>query len=108
MNALPNTTISGPQRASLRAHLRRIADRRMGRVQLQCWRCLVGLGRPVKIRDLLKWCYPKAIEFQPWHRTNVHRAIIRVARPVGKTRERHGTTWALRETKTQGEKTPKD
>ena len=63
-------------------------QRRLGRVQRQIYRCLIALGRPVKIRDLLKWCYPHAVEFQPWHRTNINRAISRVARPVEKPGKR--------------------
>lgn len=70
--------------------------RRLGRLQRQCRRSLIALGS-VRIKDLLAWCYPHALEFQPWHRTNVHRAIVRVARPVGKTRARHATTWVLRD-----------
>jgi hypothetical protein len=68
----------------------------MGRVQLQCRRCLIALNR-AKIGDLLAWCYPKAIELKHWHRKSIHRAIIKVGIPVGKTRERHATTWILRD-----------
>jgi hypothetical protein len=66
------------QRASLSAHMRLIADKRIGRIQRQVRRCLIALGS-ARIRDLLKWCYPSALEFQPWHRTNIHRAAHRVA-----------------------------
>ena len=69
--------------------------RRLGRLQRQIFRALIALSR-VRIKDLLAWCYPSAIEFQPWHRTNIHRAITRVARPVGKSRKRFATTWVLK------------
>ena len=67
-----------PPHASVRDHLRRIADKRIGRVQRQVRRCLIALGS-ARIRDLLKWCYPSVLEFQPWHRTNIHRAANKVA-----------------------------
>jgi hypothetical protein len=63
---------------SLSEHMRLIADKRIGRVQRQIRRCLIALGS-ARIRDLLKWCYPSALEFQPWHRTNIHRAASKVA-----------------------------
>jgi hypothetical protein len=75
--------------------------KRVGRVQRQIRRCLIALGRPVKIRDLLKWCYPHVTEFQPWMRTHIHATIKRVAKPIGKTRERFATTWQLRTTPKQ-------
>jgi hypothetical protein len=87
-------------RSSLSGYTLTNADRRrrLGRVQRQIRRALIGLGRPLRIRDLLKWVYPHVVEFQSWHRTNIHRAITRVARPVGKTRKRFATTWRLHDT----------
>ena len=88
-----------PPKRSHRRHTLTNHDRqkRLGRVQRQIRRCLIALGRPVRIRDLLPWCYPSALEFQPWMRAHIHRTIGRVARPVGKTRERYATTWGSAE-----------
>src|SRR5690242_320687 len=75
-----------------------VADRshKVGRIQKQIRRCLIALGRPVTIRDLLEWCYPRADEFKRWHRTNVHRAAPKFAVPIGPTRKRFASRWRLR------------
>jgi hypothetical protein len=74
-----------------------IADRsfRVGRIQKQIRRCLIALNRPATIRDLLSWCYPRLTEFKPWHRTNVHRAVLKFAKPIGQTRQRVASRWIL-------------
>jgi hypothetical protein len=86
-----------PPASPLSGHVLTNGDRtkRLGRVQLQCRRALIALSR-VRIKDLLGWCYPHAIEFKHWHRKSIHRAITRVAKPLGKTRARHATTWVLK------------
>jgi hypothetical protein len=86
---------SGHPRATLSEHMRLIGAKRMGRVQLQCRRALIALSR-VRIGDLLVWAYPHVTEFKHWDRKSIHRAIIKVGIPVGKTRERCATTWVLR------------
>ena len=86
---------------SISDHMRLIGARRLGRVQRQCRRALIALNR-VRIGDLLAWCFPHAIEFKHWHRKSIHRAISRVAKPVGKPRARHATTWVLRDTPQHG------
>jgi hypothetical protein len=86
-----------PPASPLSGHVLTNGDRtkRLGRIQLQCRRALIALSR-VRIGDLLEWAYPHATEFKHWHRKSIHRAIIKVGIPVGKTRERHATTWQLR------------
>ena len=70
---------------------------RIGRVQRQIRRALIGLGRPLTMRELLPWAFPTARKFKHWMRWSINRAARRVARPVGKTRARHATTWVLRD-----------
>ena len=84
-----------PPKSSISDHMRHIGANRMGRVQRQCRRALIALSH-ARIRDLLEWCYPHALEFKHWHRKSIHLAIRKVGVPVGKTRERRPTTWVLK------------
>jgi len=64
---------------------------RLGRVQKQIRRAFSSGGKPLGISALLRWCYPRASKFKPWHRTNVHRAVAKVAKPI--RRHRRGNEW---------------
>ena len=65
---------------------------RLGRVQKQIKRAFIASGgKPLRIADLLPRCYPAVRGFKLWHRTNVHRAIDKVARPIG--RDGKGVIW---------------
>jgi hypothetical protein len=94
-NRVQSVVKSGARRSSITGHNKPVAGR-MGRIQRQIRRALIALGRPLTIRELLPYCYPKAKTFQRWMRWSIHRAVSRVAKPLFPTRERHATTWRLR------------
>jgi hypothetical protein len=53
---------------------------RLGRIQRQIRRALIAAGgMPVRTRELLRWCYPQAKQFEWRHRSSVHRAVHRFA-----------------------------
>src|SRR5262245_59584678 len=59
--------------------------RKVGRVERQARRAVIASGgRPVGIRTLLAWCFPRVTEPKAWHRTSVHRAARRFLVVVGK------------------------
>jgi len=45
---------------------------------------IVSDGRPVGIRTLLAWCYPRVSEPKAWHRTSVHRASRKFLVVIGR------------------------
>jgi hypothetical protein len=63
------------------------ADRqhRAGRIQRQVLRAFVANdGGPLRIADLLLWCYPAVERYELWHRWNVHRAASKFADKIAK------------------------
>jgi hypothetical protein len=89
-----------PPASPLTGYVLTNADRqrpRLGRLRRQISRALIAAnGKPLRIGALLSWCYPRVPTYLPWHRANIHRAIVRVAQPVGTTRKRaHLTLGAL-------------
>jgi hypothetical protein len=71
--------------------------KRLGHVQRRLRRALIGLNRPVQIRELLPLCYPRAQRFEAWMRNSIHRAAKRIAQPLWPTRERFASSWVLKE-----------
>jgi hypothetical protein len=56
---------------------------RIGRIQRQVRRLFIGNGgKPVRMAELLRHCYPRLARFEHWHRTNVRRAAKRYAVPI--------------------------
>jgi len=64
-------------------------------VQRQCRRALIAYGR-VTIRELLEWAFPREVEYLPWMRNSIHRAIKKFGRPVRPPKARYPTIWELR------------
>ena len=66
---------------------------RIGRVQLQIRQAFIASGgAPLRMRDLLPRCYPRADRYKDWHRWNVRRAALTVAIQIG--RDGKGVIWA--------------
>ena len=64
---------------------------RIGHVQKQVRRALITAEKPVRIADLLPYCYPRVERFELWHRGCVHRAAKRFAVVIG--RDAKGNVW---------------
>ena len=63
-----------------------------GRVQRQIERAFIANDyKPLRISALLPWCYPAETTYRNWHRTNVHRAVGKVAVRVSK--DGKGVMW---------------
>jgi hypothetical protein len=71
-----------------------IPTNRAGRVQRQARRALlVASGRPLRVSELLSWCFPRATRHPHWHWTSVHRAAAKFAVVVKRSRGRQGNLW---------------
>ncbi len=82
-------------RPPLRRHALTDEDRRraIGRVQRQVRRAFIAsAGEPLRIGQLLRWCYPRQARFKRWHRNSVRRAARRFAQPID--RDSRGVVWA--------------
>jgi hypothetical protein len=59
---------------------------REGRVLRQVRRCFVaGDGKPRTMSEFLRWAYPELDHFKCWHRWSVRRALLKVAKPIGRS-----------------------
>jgi hypothetical protein len=88
-----------PPLAPRSGHILTNSDRkhRVGRVQRQLYRCMVALGRPVKMKDLLPWAYPHAGgKYKSWMRTHIHKAIRKFGVLVAPSRQRFTSSWRLK------------
>jgi hypothetical protein len=64
---------------------------RVGRVQTQIRRAFIASGgRPLKIRDLLVYCYPAAIKHPRWRRWKIHCALPKFGVPLGRISTKQG------------------
>jgi hypothetical protein len=64
---------------------------RVGRVQTQIRRAFIASGgRPLKIRELLAYCYPAATKHPRWHRWKIHCALPRFGVPFGRVASEQG------------------
>jgi hypothetical protein len=61
------------------------AKDRIGRVQLQIRRALIASGgKPLTIRDFLRFAFPRTTKHTHWQRKSCHRAIPRFAVCLGR------------------------
>jgi hypothetical protein len=90
----------GPrQRSIARARLSFVASNpREGRIQRQVRRCFIaGDGKPRTMSELVRWAYPELNHFEYWHRWSVRRALLKLAKPIGRSRVGRGAPgiWVL-------------
>jgi hypothetical protein len=76
------------QRSIARARQSFIASNpREGRVQRQVGRCFIaGDGKPRTMSELVRWAYPDLDHFECWHRWSVRRVLLKLAKPIGRSR----------------------
>ena len=69
---------------------------REGRVRRQVRRCFIA-GSPRTMSELLKWAYPRLDHFECWHRWSVRRALLKIAKPIGRSSVGRGAPgiWAI-------------
>jgi hypothetical protein len=78
---------------SNRRYVLTIADKshRIGRLQLQVRRAfLAHEGRPLTTPQLMRRCYPRVRDFKVWHYWNVHRAALKFAVRLGRSKRGRG------------------
>ena len=103
MHQLPNTRVrtewGARQRSIARARQSFIASGpREGRIQRQVRRCFIaGDGKPRTMNELVRWAYPELDRFECWHRWSVRRALVKLAKPIGRSRIGRGAPgiWAI-------------
>jgi hypothetical protein len=74
------------------------SDSREGRVRRQIRRCFIaGGGKPRTMTEFLKWAYPRLDHFECWHRWSVRRALLKIAKPIGRSSVGRGAPgiWAI-------------
>jgi len=82
-----------PRITPYRAQTSQIADNSKynGRIHRQIRRAFIASsGAPLRIGQLLEWCYPAAKRDPRWHRTNIHRALPRFAVSLRRISDRPG------------------
>lgn len=64
---------------------------RIGKIQNRIRRAFVANnGRPLKIRDLLAHCYPRASKPPRWCRWSIHKALPKFGVPLGRVANEQG------------------
>jgi hypothetical protein len=104
---------TGPTRPRIRAHLSLIASkpRPNARIRRAVRRSFIVAGnRPIFASEVIARAFPRVKKPTDWQRWSVRRALLQEATVIHRIPNARGRPclWALREAKTQGEKTPKD
>jgi hypothetical protein len=82
-----SSAVIGHPRHRGRAHMMAIASGpREGRVMRQVRRAFIANGgKPRCMSELVAWAYPGLKHFECWHRWSVRRALLKIAKPIGRS-----------------------
>jgi len=69
---------------------------REGRVLRQVRRCFIAYNfRPLTMSEIWRWVYPDLERAKHWHRWSVRRALLKLAKPMGRRLCWDGRAWNL-------------
>jgi hypothetical protein len=70
-------------------------------------RCFVaGDGKPRSMTELVAWAFPEIDRHECWHRWSARRALLKIARPIGRSPSGRGRPgiWSLDAIRAHGAK----
>lgn len=85
-------SIAGARQSFIASHPRE------GRVARQVRRAFVAnSGRPLLMSEIWPWAYPRIKQAKHWHRWSVRRALLKIAKPIGRSSVGRGAPgiWAI-------------